>query len=173
MLLDRWGEYPLLPPHRPLFLWINSGMMINARIYTCPCCGSLVMLCSHCDRGNIYCFKGCAQRQRSSSLRGAGRRYRQSLKGRLNGAQRQARYRARRRQESSNAAVAVEKVTHHGSDRPMPTVSMARDEYRGVKLCPPPFYRCHCCGRGVSPLLRSRSLRRHGTNSLYSSHFPP
>jgi len=47
------------------------------------------MLCRRCDRGNVYCFDGCAPEARRDSLRRAGARYRATRRGRFNNAARQ------------------------------------------------------------------------------------
>ena len=76
----------------------------TARLYNCVRCHHQVTICSHCDRGNIYCGKSCADSARRTSLRAAGRRYQNSRRGRLKHADRQRHYRSRRK-----------KVTHHSS----------------------------------------------------------
>lgn len=84
----------------------------SARLYHCARCHCQVILCRRCDRGHVYCAKGCAQQARRDSLRRAGSRYQATRRGRLNNALRQRRFRARRR-----------KVTHQGSvDREAPAV---------------------------------------------------
>jgi hypothetical protein len=55
-----------------------------------------VVICSHCDRGNRYCGKQCAQTARRQSQREAARRYQASRRGRFAHAARQRRYRRRR-----------------------------------------------------------------------------
>jgi hypothetical protein len=76
----------------------------TARLFNCARCRRQVMLCSHCDRGNLYCGRGCAQQARRESLSAAGQRYQRSRRGRFCHAERQRRYRARQ-----------QKVTHQGS----------------------------------------------------------
>jgi hypothetical protein len=75
-------------------------------------CRQLFFLCRHCDRGDRYCSRTCAERARRASRRAAGRRYQLSRRGRFRHAARQARYRTRR--------PPPEKVTHQtspGADR--------------------------------------------------------
>lgn len=76
----------------------------DIRLFNCARCHRQVMICRYCDRGNIYCGLRCSIAARTESLRAAGKRYQCSLKGRMNHALRQRRYRLR-----SN------KVTHQGS----------------------------------------------------------
>jgi len=108
----------------------------TARLYNCARCHRQVTICSHCDRGNIYCGKSCADRARSTSLRAAGKRYQRTRRGRFNHAERQRRYRSRSK-----------KVTHQGSlelptNDPLTTrseapLSLAIIEDEGI--------RCHFC----------------------------
>ena len=76
----------------------------SVRLYNCARCHHQVIICSPCDRGNIYCAGPCAQAARKASLKAAGKRYQRSCRGRLKHAERQRRYRARRK-----------KVTHQDS----------------------------------------------------------
>ena len=77
----------------------------SARMFQCARCHCQVIVCRHCDRGNVYCANGCADLARSASLRRAAKRYRSTRRGRHSNADRQRRFRARQR----------EKVTHQGS----------------------------------------------------------
>jgi hypothetical protein len=67
----------------------------TARLYNCVRCHRQVTICSHCDRGNIYCGKSCADLARSTSLKAAGKRYQRTRRGRFNHAERQRAYRDR------------------------------------------------------------------------------
>lgn len=78
------------------------------RIFRCARCGQMALICHRCDRGQIYCARGCARTARRESLRRAGARYQQSPRGQRKHAASQARY--RRKQQ--------EKVTHQGSSDP-------------------------------------------------------
>lgn len=139
----------------------------SARLYNCVCCHKQVILCSHCDYGNIYCFDGCAHRQRTASKKAAAKRYQSSLKGRANNAKRQAEYRIRQATSNDISQVSQtaceQKVTHHGSINISisdsidlePTVSRNSSAYH-----------CHCCNKVVSNYLRSGYIR-------YSSNLAP
>jgi hypothetical protein len=69
----------------------------SARLFACERCRALVLICSCCDRGQIYCAKGCAEEARRQSTRAAGKRYQVGKKGRLAHAARQSAYRAKRK----------------------------------------------------------------------------
>lgn len=126
----------------------------TARLYHCARCHRQVVICRHCDRGNIYCAQGCAEAARKEGLRAAGRRYQRSRQGRLRHAERQRRYRARR-----------QKVTHQGSlssspDDPLvtgperPTGDRPTGPGLANDLC------CHFCRRECGLFLRHDFLHR-------------
>ncbi|MCP4379379.1 MAG: hypothetical protein GY794_24810 [bacterium] len=134
-----------------------------ARLYNCVRCHHQVTICSHCDRGNIYCGKSCADSARRTSLGAAGRRYQNTHRGRLKHAERQRRYRTKHK-----------KVTHQGSPEapsndPLSTRSEAPSSVadvediegvEGVKGVGDEAIRCHFCGRLCSDYLRLDYLHR-------------
>lgn len=134
----------------------------SARLFVCAGCRRQVLICSCCDRGQIYCAGDCAPRARHRSLRAAGRRYQTSHRGRLAHAVRARRYRARRK-----------KVTHHGSPLPPPddllasgSPMIASDTKASTDRPSPSASRCHWCGRRCSARVRQgflcRRVRRRG-----------
>ena len=82
----------------------DRGDGAPGRLFVCVGCRSQALICSCCDRGQIYCADDCADRARHHAQRAAGRRYQISRRGRLAHAVRARRYRARGK-----------KVTHQGS----------------------------------------------------------
>lgn len=80
-------------------------MAYPPRLFNCARCACQVVICSHCDRGHIYCAGDCARVARKESLNQSAQRYQASRQGQLNHAARQAQYRQRQQQ----------KVTHQGS----------------------------------------------------------
>jgi hypothetical protein len=56
----------------------------TGRLFLCARCQAQVFVCSHCDRGQIYCAQGCGQTARRDAQRAAGRRYQASRRGRVN-----------------------------------------------------------------------------------------
>jgi len=128
----------------------------SARLYSCACCRQLVVLCSECDHGNIYCFDGCSERQRRRSLREAGARYQGTFEGKRNAARRQAEFRSRSRKTVAEPPVPEQKVTHQGSEgdsSPAPMEDDSREGGAGVVYC-------HCCGKPVDCFLRTGPIRR-------------
>lgn len=79
-------------------------MQADARLFNCARCFKQVLICSKCDRGNIYCTRNCATICRKKSLKAAGEKYQQTKAGKTNHAARQQFYRQKQK-----------KVTHHSS----------------------------------------------------------
>jgi hypothetical protein len=131
------------------------------RRYLCVGCRAAVLICSHCDRGNRYCTRGCAQRARGASLRAAGHRYQASYRGRQAHAERQRRYRERR------------KVTHHGSPLLVRPAEVAA-EPTAPEAVSPPAWHCHVCLCPLPQFVRQdflrRRIRRPPTRSDRSPH---
>ena len=73
------------------------------RLYNCQRCRMQVCICAQCDCGNLYCPGECAALSRREPVRRAGARYQRSFRGARKHAERQRRYRERRKSE----------VTHH------------------------------------------------------------
>jgi hypothetical protein len=132
-------------------------MSVTARLFNCARCHRQVVICRQCDRGQRYCGRDCARAARRASGRTAGARYQSRRRGRLNHAERQRRYRTRRR-----------KVTHQGSPPParsasLPPESRASAVPPGEPAATPPGPGrcCHFCGRACSQLLRLGFLGQH------------
>ena len=128
---------------------------VPARLFLCGSCRAQVLICSHCDRGQMYCVEGCARRARLLAQRQAGRRYQTSRHGRLNHAAWSRRYRARKNN-----------VTHQGSppdrtddllcvDSALAMTDQTMTD-RGVRR----RWHCHCCGRPCPEFVRRDFLRR-------------
>jgi len=113
-----------------------------------------VLICSHCDRGHVYCAETCAQKARRQSQRESGRRYQMSRRGRINHAARARRYRARKNN-----------VTHQGSAPDQSDDLLREDQAVAVVGRPErdnssrPRWRCHRCGRHCSQLVRHEFLQ--------------
>src|SRR5215207_3704474 len=80
-------------------------MKHTPRLYYCLLCHAQAVICSHCDRGQIYCSDTCSKIARVKSCREANKRYQLKPNGKRQHALRQKRYRMRQK----------EKVTDHGS----------------------------------------------------------
>ena len=141
-------------------------MESSARLFNCGRCRSQVIICSDCDRNNIYCSKRCSQIARKKSLRAAAKRYQDSRRGRLNHADRQRAYRKRQK----------EKVTHHSSPV-LPRNDLLPPELYKQAACLAPstthgIY-CHFCKRFCFAFLRIGFLRHHSRlDGQISSSWP-
>lgn len=141
-----------------LFRWRNwkPTMETTSRLFLCAGCRMQVHICSHCDRGQIYCANGCSQTARHQSLRAASHRYQQSRQGRLKHAERARRYRR-----------SQHKVTHQGSestDRHGLLLANPTEVEEPADLnCKPTLsglVRCHFCGGNCSAFVRYNFLGR-------------
>jgi hypothetical protein len=136
-------------------------MQSSARLFNCARCHCQVVICSHCDRGNIYCGKRCSQAARRQSRRKAARRYQKTRRGRFAHAARQRRYRQRRRA----------KVTHQGSPPLPPDETLPAESRTSVRhseepgAVPADGIRCHLCGRVCEHLVRHSFLHRRPTRT--------
>ena len=147
---------------RPLRLGCTDDLQ-SGRLFLCARCRSQVFICSHCDRGHRYCAEGCAWEARRQSQREAGRRYQRSRDGRFACAERNRRYRARRKN-----------VTHQGSPRhredDLLLVTSAVVAGRSANR---PVWRCHWCGRLCAETVRLGPLRHrrvHRSNRRGPEH---
>ena len=120
----------------------------TARIYNCMRCHCQVIICSHCDRGNIYCGQKCSQAARKDLLGAASKRYQNTQQGKHNHAARQKCYRERKK----------EIVTHHGSHENANNTDSSQQPETKI-----PALHCHFCKKHVSNYLRSGFLR-HGSS---------
>ena len=167
-------------------LWLSAprtGMERSARLFLCVRCRQQVMLCSHCDHGQLYCSPSCSSAGRHEHRRRSAQRYQRSRGGRLKHAARTACWRRRRRSlclASTGARVRadINKVTHQGcppvqADAPLPgcktTPACAPNELSSsdadavLPTATAPMWaapRCGLCGCSVRPHLRQDWLRR-------------
>jgi hypothetical protein len=132
----------------------------TARLFYCARCHQPVVICSRCDRGNIYCGSICSAHARVLNHRIANQKYQHSLKGRLKHAQRQQHYRERKK-------ATAKKVTDQGSP-----VLLPDDVLRGKPNERPSWQasaaHCHFCSQPVSLFLRNGFLRHHMNDVLSS-----
>lgn len=140
-------------------------MELDARIYYCVRCRKQTIICSHCDRGNVYCASTCSPIARVLNHRIANQKYQQTLKGRRKHAERQRRYRQRQKEK-------IKKVTDRGSSDlpPNDLLPPAPSETAFDRIEPAC---CHFCGEMVSHFLRIGYLRHHRNDkSVHFSSWP-
>jgi hypothetical protein len=151
------GKYPAEHGVRPRLVCDTvQAEPVSGRLFLCAGCRTQVIVCSCCDRGQIYCPAGCAARARRQNVLAAGQRYQQTRRGRQMHAARMGRYRSRR-----------EIVTHHGSPPlaaddllPPDAMTLTPDDASPADGRRPPASHCHWCGRSCLPQLRQGFLRR-------------
>ena len=155
------GHSPISGDVRPpLAATGGVATAVPSRFFCCARCRGQAFICSRCDRGQIYCARGCASEARRVKQREAGRRYQRTFRGRRNHAERMARYRAQEK-----------KVTHQGSpEHPMGDVlrldSAAGDGEssdpvsKSVVGDRPTTRHCHWCACECPDRVRREFLRR-------------
>lgn len=142
----------------------------TARLFVCARCQAQVLICSCCDRGQIYCASGCAQEARRHAQRAAGRRYQASRRGRVNHAARAGRWRAQQKNVTHQGSppqprddvVSVDAAATAGK----PAAASSRDVAMRSRGHGSGFWRCHWCGCRCPPLVRTGFLlrRRRGSS---------
>jgi len=132
-------------------------MLCTARHFNCVRCHTRVIICSRCDRGQIYCASDCAKQARKQYQKSSCDRYRLSRKGRLNNALRQRRHRSRIQQ----------KVTEHGSVQsafvdsiPDKTSTCSTTQSPTCTAAQLNTLHCHFCIRACDEYVRHGFLRR-------------
>jgi len=146
----RCGSRPPLLARRHLCRRNTRPVLLVCRV------SAQVLVCSRCDRGQIYCADGCAGEARRRAQRAAGRRYQKSYRGRVKHAVRTRRYRSRKKI-----------VTHQGSPRQPPAGLLASSSVAATgegaprrRSAPQSPWRCHCCGLRCAQFVRQGFLTR-------------
>ena len=136
------------------------------RLFQCELCHAQTMICSGCDRGQIYCGKVCALISRKKSMKLAGMRYQATFAGKLRHAARQSAYRKRLR----------EMGTHQGSPASCPYAPIQLLENKPekpVKIQQGAVLVCCFCKKPVSAWLRNDFLRRRDSKKSTGSQACP
>lgn len=143
-------------------------MKHSSRLFTCKKCHAQVLVCSCCDRGQIYCGTTCSAKARRQSCQNAEKRYQLTTRGRLKHALRQKHYRMRKKQ----------KVTDQGSIATEVNGLLSHVENKAIAvnvLAAQSDYKCCFCKKTVSSYFRSGFLRRHTSLTMQNSPYlrPP
>jgi hypothetical protein len=156
----------------------------TARRYHCARCLQPVIICRHCDRGNIYCFNGCAVAANKERCQRNSKRYQCSAKGRRSNAARQRRNRLRKALEPLNGQMSKQqhdKPIPPGTepsptpfDPPIVTHRGSVDEPGSAPLTPKPqplrVVYCNACQRVCSQAMRIDFLRTSHHRSGHRTH---
>jgi hypothetical protein len=140
----------------------------SSRLFICLLCRTQVVICSHCDRGQVYCSKSCSMTARKASCRLAEKCYQRTFKGKRNHSQRQRRYIMRKK----------EKVTDQGSPSPIPNALLPLAKNKAKQTVNKPLNnknQCCFCGCLVTAWLRSGFLRHQRQKPVRKQPFlrPP
>lgn len=133
-------------------------MKHSSRLYVCVFCHVQAVICSYCDRGQIYCSIQCSKMARRKSCRQAEKRYQTTLKGKEKHAARQKRYRMRQKQ----------KVTDQGSLPTKHNVLLSKVKNKTDNLVVSHSSKqkqCCWCNKAVSAWFRNDFLRSYRANS--------
>jgi hypothetical protein len=162
-----------------------AGSTRSARLFLCARarCRDQVLLCSHCDHGQLYCSRACSFASRRERRRETAKRYQNSRIGQLKHAARTACWRQRQRsQRLASASGDIDKVTHQGCAGAPADASLLACQADPSSACeldspsestpnaepaaaaPGPYVApvCRHCGRSVLPHVRLTWLRGNG-----------
>ena len=121
-------------------------------------CHAQAVICTYCDRGQIYCSKACSQAARIKSCREAETRYQLTTGGKHKHAARQKRYRMRQKEKVTDHSSVI--TAHHGllDSVKNKTLEVAMTHISMKKNC------C-VCNKSVSHWLRTGFLRYYTSKS--------
>jgi uncharacterized caspase-like protein len=145
-----------------------------------------VIICSHCDRGNIYCAGECAAQARKEKQAKAQKAYQNTPEGQRLHALRQQAYRQRQLQkvthQSSQSLVPYDQLTTPSQEETTPNepplrepevalsigtaVNETLDVTKEDTVAKKPVRHCHFCGCRCSEALRDVFLYRQNRHSL-------
>ena len=138
------------------------------RLFLCARCQGQVSICASCDRGQLYCGQGCAQQSRRERSRSASQRYQQSDQGRQRHAERQARYRQKRRLGRSDHGDVMQSLPaplQAASSGALPADTTPASHCISASIPTPPLVICALCGARCQPYARYASLRERQRRS--------
>jgi hypothetical protein len=157
------GYYSTHRGHRPC-AGERTPLEAPARLFVCVRCRAQVLICSCCDRGQIYCAGSCAREARHQAQRAAGRRYQTSRRGRVRHAARAGRYRARPKNVTHQGSPLQRRDDGVSAGTVATTSKSAAASVRDVAVRSrghgPGPWRCHWCEYRCPPLVRIGFLRR-------------
>jgi hypothetical protein len=150
----------------------------SIRRFLCAGCGSAILICTMCDRGQRYCPGACARTARTRSLREANHRYQRTPRGRRMSAERSRRHRDRRRVTDQGSplvpvcAILPASATETQLGTPIrsssvPPCDPVEEKTTGRVGATGRFgadaVQCSFCRRWREPLIRNAPLRRRSS----------
>lgn len=136
----------------------SSGCAENTccRFFVCARCRSQALVCSRCDRGQVYCGRHCALEARRCNQRKARARYQATSRGRKMHAERSRRYRAQHRRVTDQGSIPP--GTPNLPDKPQTGIAAAA---RPAATIPSSLRTsCYYCGKHASGFVRLSAIRR-------------
>ena len=152
--LTKQGSKAVSPQEKPYGSGCKESLC--SRLFLCLHCRQQVVICSRCDRGQVYCGRACASEVRHSRQREARRRYQASERGRQMHADRSRRYRARSRRVTDQGPVLVAS----SDQQPKRTRAAAMAVQPAVSVAVGRLTACYCCGRPVANMVRQSPIHR-------------
>jgi hypothetical protein len=136
----------------------NSGCKetLCSRLFLCLHCRQQVVICSRCDRGQVYCGRACASEGRQSRQREARRHYQASERGRQMHADRSRRYRARGRRVTDQGPALVASPDR----QPEPAHAATMPVQPAASVATGRLTACYRCGTPVSNMVRQSPIHR-------------
>ncbi len=124
------------------------------------------MVCQSCDHGQRYCAEGCRKLARKEAGKRANKKYQNSRQGRFKNAERQQRFRQRKKLNSK-------KVTDQGSSSSLTDDLLIEKNYP-LKSAPKTSQTqsetvCHFCNRPCGPFFRGGFLKKRATTTYRSN----
>jgi hypothetical protein len=140
----------------------SCGCAENAscRFFLCSCYRRQVLLCSQCDRGQLYCGRDCALEVRRRNQRAARARYQATIRGRELHAERSRRYRARQRCVTDQGSIPPGKPAAKANEPPLSVTRAAATAAPANTNALTLRTACQCCGKPVSNFVRLSWIRR-------------
>lgn len=142
-------------------------MKHTSRLYSCALCHAQAVICTYCDRGQIYCSEICSQAARIKSCREAEARYQLTPGGKRKHAARQKRYRMRQKEKVTDHGSVT--TAHHG------LLDSVKNKTMEVDMAHISTQKSCCvCKKSVSPWLRTGFIRYYSTKpSIDLSYLRP
>lgn len=135
-------------------------LMKSARLYQCVRCHRQCIICSDCDRGNIYCGHGCAQQTRIQNHRISNQKYQKTFRGKQRHAVRQRNYRLRQKQKVTDQGSAETPI----NDLLPPLKNDTKCRLKNVACC-------DFCHASVSDFFRNGYLRHFRNKNLMLKNY--
>ena len=126
-------------------------MKPSCRLYNCMLCHKQTIICSYCDRGQIYCSLNCAFNARKQSQKLAAIRYQNTFRGKILHAARQAKYRQKQKIVTHQGSLALSQYAQMNLHKNK--TEEIKNQHDAV-----PFV-CCVCQKPVSNWLRHSFLR--------------